>query len=218
VKSFLKPNLLTQFLSGLFLGLLVLTRLETIVIFGTIFVYLVFVPGKVFLRNFVMGAVIPLGMLGVYNYFLFGTVFHFGILRGDINQISFDGGYIFASILHPQSGIIVWSPLIVLGVIGLFWSNNTYFRVLGISSLVLIGLVLVRIPIMYTCIGEKSVNIGGLLITCPKDISDVLSLIRSDINRYITVLFPFSVLGLRVLIIYVSQWAIRLKPVVRATQ
>ncbi len=217
VKSFLKPTPLSQFLSGLFLGLLVLTRLETIVIFGTVFLYLALSRDKIFLRNFVIGAVIPFGILLAYNYFLFGTVFHLGILRGDINQISFDWSYIVANILNPQSGVIFWSPLIMVGIIGLFLSNKNYLRVLGISSIILIGLVLVRIPIMYNCIGENPVDIGGLLISCPKDMGDALLLIRSDMNRYVTVLFPFSVLGLRVLVSGVFRLPVRLNPIVRAT-
>lgn len=217
VKSFLKPNFLSQFLSGLFLGLLVLTRLETIVIFGTIFLYLALSRDKIFLKNFVIGAVIPFGILLFYNDRLFGTVFHLGILRGDINQISFDWSYLVANILNPQSGVIFWSPLIMAGMIGLFLSNRNYLTVLGVSSIILIGLVLVRIPIMYNCIGENPVDVGGLLISCPKDMGDALLLIRSDMNRYVTVLFPFSVLGLRVLVVGVFRLAVRLNPIVRAT-
>ncbi|MEA3336609.1 MAG: hypothetical protein U9R25_11910 [Chloroflexota bacterium] len=78
------------------------------------------------------------------------------------------------------------------------------------------GLVLVRVPVMYDCIGEKPLNIGGLSITCPTDMHDALMLIRSDVNRYVTVLLPFSVLGLRALIASVSRLAARLSPFARS--
>lgn len=53
---------------------------------------------------------------------------------------------------------------------------------------------------MYNCIGEGNRLIGGLPVMCPDSMADALMLVRSDVNRYITVVIPFSVLGLRALV------------------
>lgn len=200
VKGFLEKKSAPQFLSGLFVGLLVLTRLETIVIATVILVSLAVIREFGFLKNYVLGALVAVVILLLYNLSQFGNPFHLGILNGDINLISLDWGYIYANLFNPQSGILFWSPLASLGIIGLFLDDKPHTKILGLSSLALITLVLVRVPIMYNCVGEGTKLIGGLPVTCPNDMADALMLIRSDTNRYITVLIPFSVIGLRTLV------------------
>ena len=200
VKGSLEREFAPQFLSGLFVGLLVLTRLETIVIATVVLVSLVVIREFGFLKNYVLGALVPAVILLLYNLSQFGNPFHLGLLRGDINLISLDLGYIYANLFNPQSGILFWSTLASLGIIGLFLDDKRHNRILGISSLALIALVLVRVPIMYDCVGEGTRLIGGLPVMCPNDMADALMLVRFDINRYIAVLIPFSVIGLRALI------------------
>jgi len=199
VKGSLERKFAPQFLSGLFVGLLVLTRLETIVIATVVLVSLIVIREFGFLKNYVLGALVPAVILLLYNLSQFGNPFHLGLFRGDINLISLDFGYIYANLFNPQSGILFWSTLVSLGIIGLFLDDKRHTKILGISSLALIALVLVRVPIMYNCVGEGTRLIGGLPVTCPNSMADALMLVRSDVNRYITVLFPFSVIGLRAL-------------------
>jgi len=78
--------------------------------------------------------------------------------------------------------------------------------VLGVASLVLIALILVRVPVMYKCIGGDPIDIGGILISCFRNMEDALMLVRSDANRYITVLSPFAVLGLQNLFIIFGKY------------
>ncbi len=59
---------------------------------------------------------------------------------------------------------------------------------------------------MYKCIGSGPVDIGGLLITFPKTMNDTLMLIRSDANRYITILALFAILGLQNLFIVFRKY------------
>jgi len=200
VKGSLERRFAPQFLSGLFVGLLVLTRLETIVIATVVLVSLVVIREFGFLKNYVLGALVSTVILLLYNLSQFGNPFHLGILAGDINLISLDLGYIYANLFNPHSGILFWSTLASLGIIGLFLDGKRHTIILGISSLALIALILVRVPVMYHCVGEGTRLIGGLPITCPKDMADALMLVRSDTNRYITVLIPFSVIGLRTLV------------------
>ncbi len=206
VVSFDKKSFMPQFLAGLFLGLLVLTRLETILIAGVLCLFLVLYKKWGFLKNVILGGSLSLVILLLYNFSQFGTLLYFGILKGDINQIGFDFNYILANLLNPRSGILFWSFLSSLGLIGLFLGNKKYLKALGVSSLALIALLLVRVPVMYKCIGGDPIDIGGVLVTCPKTMEDALMLIRSDANRYITVLVPFAILGLQNLIIILGKY------------
>lgn len=206
VKSFKKEAFIFQFLSGLCLGLLVLTRLETILIAGVIYLFLVFYKKWGFLKNVILGGSLSLVILLFYNYSQFGSPFHFGILKGDINQIGFDLSYVFANLLNPKSGILFWSFLTSLGLIGLFLGNKKYLKVLGVASLVLIALLLVRVPVMYKCIGENPIDMGGILVDCARNMNEALMLIRSDANRYVIVLAPFAVLGLQNMLIIFGKY------------
>ena len=200
VKGSLERKFAPQFLSGLFVGLLVLTRLETIVIATAVLISFVVIREFGFLKSYVLGALAPAVILLLYNLSQFGNPFHLGLLRGDINLISLDLGYIYANLFNPQSGILFWSTLASLGIIGLFLDGKRHTRILGIASLALIALVLIRVPIMYNCIGEGTKLIGGLPITCPNNMAEMVTLVRFDANRYITVLIPFSILGLWTLV------------------
>jgi len=197
VASFKKRSFVSQFLCGLFLGFLVLTRFETVLVAGIVCSFLALKKEWVFLKNMILGCLPSLAILGVYNYSQFGTILHFGILKCDINLLEFDLFYAFANLFHPQSGIAVWSCLTFIGLVGLFFGEEQYERFLGVASLVLIGLFLIRLPIMYKNIGKGFLDIGGLAIACPNNMNEMLALVRSDVNRYITVLLPFAVLGLQ---------------------
>ncbi len=205
VKGSLKKKPASQFLSGLFAGLLILTRLETIIIAAVVLVSLVIIKEFRFLKNFILGTSIASVILLLYNFLQFGNPFYFGILKGDINLISLNWGYIYNNLFNTQSGILFWSTLVSLGIVGLFLDNKWYAKILGISSLALITIVLIRVPVMYTCIGEGVKLIGGLPITCPNNMTEMITLIRSDANRYITVLIPFSVIGFRTLIVFLLR-------------
>lgn len=197
VRSFEKDSFVSQFLAGLFLGLLVLTRLETVLIAGSICFSLICFRKWRFLKQVILGGLLSIAILLFYNFSQFGNPFYFGILKGDINQIGFNPNYIFANLFNPKSGILFWSPLTSLGLIGLFLGNKKYPTTLGVASLALIALLLVRVPVMYKCIGGDPVNMGGILVDCTRNMDEALMLIQSDANRYITVLAPFAVLGLQ---------------------
>lgn len=204
VRGFLRGEPAAQFLAGLFVGLLVLTRLETVVIAAVVLVSLAVVRQFDFLRNYVLGASIPAAILLLYNLSQFGNPFHVGILEGDINLLAFDWSYIYANLFSPQSGLLFWSTLTSLGIVGLFLDGKRHTSILGLGSLALIAVILVRVPTMYYCVGQGMKLIGGLPIVCPDNMAEMMELIRSDANRYVTVLIPFSTLGLRTAA--VSAW------------
>lgn len=188
-----------QLLAGFFMGWLVLTRLEAALLVSVLILALFIRRDWRFARNMVLGGTPVVVLWAIYNWALFDTPLHFGILNGDINQIAFDAEYILTSLFAPQSGLLFVSPLVVMGLAGLFFSKRGLLIALGTASIALIALLVIRMPVMYTCIGQGTIDIGGLPITCPASMEDMRTLIRWDINRYIAILIPFSVLGLHAL-------------------
>lgn len=192
-------------LAGLFIGFLVLTRFETALIAILIVLFWIFNKEWQKLLLFVMGGSVSVVLLIIYSWTQFKSIIHLGILRGDINQLGFDWGYIAANLINPQSGIVFWSTLTVLGIAGLFIGKQKDLLALGSSALLLVFLLLVRIPVMYKSIGGAPIDIDGVLVSSPKTMEDALMLVQSDANRYITVLTPFAILGLQNIIIVLGR-------------
>jgi hypothetical protein len=187
----------TQALAGLLAGVLVLIRLETVVLVAVLVAGLALSRQFRFLRHFVLGGLPALALLLVYNASQFGNPWHAGILKGDMNVLAFDLSYVLATLAGPQSGILFWSALTALGILGLLISPSSALKALGWASLALIALIALRVPLMYGCVGEGEQVVSGVTITCPQDMPAMLALIRSDANRYVIPLAPFAVLGLR---------------------
>lgn len=183
--------------AGFFLGLVVLTRLEVGVLAGALALLLIARKEWGLAMRLALGAMWVLPVWIAYNLTVFGTPVHLGILRGDINLLMFNLSYIVDNLFHPSSGILFWSPLLALGLVGLLFSRSAPLRMLGICSLVLLAVYLVRVPVMYLHAGGGPIEIGGILVTPPSSPAGVHELVRSDINRYVTVLAPLAVLGLR---------------------
>ncbi|MCJ7709029.1 MAG: hypothetical protein MUO38_15605 [Anaerolineales bacterium] len=184
-------------LAGACLGFLILARLELGIFAAALAVVFLarreWEPAVLILA----GAVPAAFAWALYNQALFGAPLHLGVLRGDINVIAFDLAYIFDSLLHPSSGMLFWSPLLTLGLVVLVFSRSTPLRILGSCSFVLVALYLVRVPVMYGHVGDGLINIGGIAVSAPSSQAEMRELVRSDINRYVTVLMPAAVLGLR---------------------
>lgn len=206
IKNFKKDNTTIQLLAGLFLGFLVLTRLETVLIAIVLFLFLIFDKKWGFLKNIVLGSLPSLVIILIYNYSQFGNPFYFGILKGDINQISFDINYILANLIGLKSGILFYSFFTTIGLIGLFLSQEKHLKILGAASLAIVALMLIRVPVMYKCIGGNPVDLGGILVDCARNKDEASMLILSDANRYVTVLAPFAVLGLQNLLIIFGKY------------
>jgi hypothetical protein len=186
-----------QALAGLLAGVLVLTRLETVLIVAVLLAALALSRQWRFLRNFILGGLPALALLLVYNATQFGNPLHAGILQGNMNIVRFDASYVLVTLVGPQSGVLFWSALTSLGIIGLFASPAPSLKALGWAALALIVLVALRVPVMYTCVGQGAQTISGIVIACPPDNAAMLQLIRLDANRYVIPLAPFAVLGLR---------------------
>ena len=195
--GFTKQSTRRLIIAGLFLGFLVLTRLEVSVFVIALAILLIAKRMWRVVIPTIAASSIAVVVWVAYSLTMYGTPFHLGILRGDINRIGFDLGYIFENLAHPQSGIIFWSPLLTIGLAALAASRKTPLRLLGLSSLVLLILYLVRIPVMYHRTPGELIAIGGIPVTVPESASAMRQLIRSDINRYIAMIAPLAVLGLR---------------------
>jgi cytochrome c oxidase subunit IV len=186
-----------QALAGLFAGLLVLTRLETVLIVAVLLAALALTRQWRFLRRFILGGLPVLALLLAYNATQFGNPLHTGILQGNMNIVRFDASYVLATLAGPQSGILFWSALTSLGIIGLFASPAPSLKALGWAALALIALIALRVPVMVGCVGQGTIEVSGIVVACPPDSAAMLQLIRADANRYVIPLAPFAVLGLR---------------------
>jgi hypothetical protein len=186
-----------QTIAGLLASALVLVRLEISLFVSVLILGLLAAREWRFLRNFILGGLLPLTVLLAYNTAQFGNPFHAGIFRGNMNILTLDAAYAFAALVGPKSGILWYSMLFSLGVVGLLANRAQQLRMAGWGALALIALILVRVPVMYFCVGEGSQNISGILVTCPANADFMLELIKFDSNRYIIPLTPFAMLGLR---------------------
>ncbi len=186
-----------QWAAGACAGLMVLVRLELVVVVAALAGALVVGRQWRYLRQFILGGLLALALLLIYNTTQFGAPLHAGILKGDMNILTVNPSYILATLAGPQSGILFWSALTTLGVVGLLFSRTPALRPLGWAALALIALIAVRVPVMYTCVGQGSRVVSGVTVACPQDMPAMLQLIRSDANRYVVPLLPFAALGLR---------------------
>lgn len=182
--------------AGAWLGFVVLVRLETAVLAAALAGLLLLRREGTLCLRLIVGASWAATAWAAYNWRVFGTPLSFEILRGDINLLRLDSTYILRCLIHPASGLLFWSPLVCLGLPGLLTSKSASLRCLGMAALPLIALWLVRVPVMLVNLNQMQVEIGGIPIMPPGEFR-AFHLIRSDINRYATVLAPFAVLGLR---------------------
>ena len=185
-------------LSGLVLGLLVLTRLELSILAILLIGYFLFTKKIRFFVLFSLGGLVAFLALILYNLSLFGVPLHLGILRGDINIFGLNGQYIFNNLIHPESGVLFWTPLLIPGLVFLIISKDSILKVIGLSSFVLIIFYTLRMPIMYYYVGQGVIDIGGISVTAPETLTQMRGLTRFEINRYLCVLIPFSIIGVRI--------------------
>lgn len=195
-----------QFASGIAMGMLVLVRLEAVILCAVLGLGLLLMRRWRFLGWFVLGGLIPLALLLTYNMNQFGNPFHAGILRGNMNILTFERDFVFAGLLAPRSGLVWYSALNMLGLVGLWVSHEARLKMLGWGAWVLVALVLLRVPVMFYCVGKGAQTISDVAVTCPPDWNALRQLIRFDVNRYVIPLAPFSVLGLRTLLTKVLKF------------
>jgi hypothetical protein len=180
--------------AGAWLGMVVLTRLDAAVFAAVLIGLLAVRRERVLGLRLAAGASWALVAWAAYNWRVFGTPVSFGILRGDINLLRVDFGYMFRCLLHPGAGIVFWSPLVCIGLAGVLAGKSPAVRSLGLAALPLIALWVVRIPVML--VDPSVVEIGGIPVMPPQTAAGALRLIRSDMNRYATLLAPIALLGL----------------------
>lgn len=184
-------------LAGALLGYLVLLRLEVAVLAGVLTLLLFVYRKWKMLFCLVVGASWAAVAWALYNWVAFGKLFNFAILAGDINKLVFRPGYIFDSLFHPASSVLVWTPALLPGLVGLALSRTLPLRFLAIAAVALIGLYVLRVPIMYDNAGGPPIMIGGIPVGAPPTMDAMRELIRADNNRYVIVLLPFLTLGIR---------------------
>lgn len=186
----------SRFLSGVFLGLLAITRPEGFAVSAIIIAGLAFWREWDLLKKLALGFAAVMPLLFAFNLLFSGNAFNASIFSGDINRVGFSTGYAFDNLLNPSSGIVFWSFLTVLGIAGLFLAGEKGYRLLGFCALAVILLMLFRIPAMYECEAGKPLVIGGIDVKCPESTAEKTALVKSDANRYLVSVSAFAMLGL----------------------
>jgi hypothetical protein len=182
-------------LLGVLLGLLLLLRYEALIFF---FVTLFFIARdfKERTKYFVFGFGVMVLLYFALNNALFGSFWEFSFIHNTMNSFALNGYYIFANLLHPFSGIVFFSPLIVLGLIGLYFlqkqkSKLSFATPLLISSLLLIVVMLFRIPTF-----EDFSFTGLSFLEFLFSSGGAIQLVMYDANRYLTLVIPIALIGL----------------------
>ncbi|MEN9649785.1 MAG: hypothetical protein RL094_752 [Candidatus Parcubacteria bacterium] len=168
-RSYMEIPSTSAFFAGLGMGFLVLTRLECVILLAVVSIGLLCTPSRRKLPALLLGVAVPGIVLLGYNFWRFGNPFDVALFQGGISSIVANQNFVFSSLVDPASGIIVWSALTIIGILGLFFGNR-YLKILGVASVVFI-------VIIYRA-----------------------ELSRIDINRYITVLIPFAVVGIATIV------------------
>lgn len=141
------------------------------------------------------GFLLTIPLFLIYNYLMFQNAFQFAFLKGDLNKILFDLNFVLTALFSPNAGLLFFSPLIVIGCTGLFFSNKKIYKILGLTSIIFIISICLRVPLLCTC-NEGEIVIAGIEpILC--SIQSCTQLIQSDINRYVILLVPFALIGLQ---------------------
>jgi hypothetical protein len=84
-------------MAGLLGGLMVLTRLETVLIIIVVLGALLFYREIHFARNLIIGGLVPVALLLFYNTTQFGNPLHMAILKGDMNQLTINVSFVLAA-------------------------------------------------------------------------------------------------------------------------
>ena len=203
IKSYYSKSSHIAILSGILLAILSLIRFEGTIIGIIIIGSLFFLKEKQLAKNILAGLITIIPLYIIYTTLMFGKIINLAFLNGDLNKILFDPNFIFQATLSPFSGAIFFSTIILIGIIGLFLTSKKPLKVLGIVSIVFIIVICFRVPVICTCGASETITIGNEIVTCATQAC--AQLIQSDINRYLILLVPFSLLGLQNLFFIIQE-------------
>jgi hypothetical protein len=209
IKSYYEKDSIRALIAGVLLSFLSITRFEGIVLGLALIIILFLYKEKFIAKKILNGFVLTLPLFIVYNSLMFHNVFQFAFLKGDLNKIMLDPSFVFNALLSPSSGLIFFSPLIVIGCLGLFLSDKKPLKILGLTSLIYIILICIRVPVICTCQEGELVKIGLEQVIC--SVPSCVQLIQSDINRYLILLVPFALIGLQNLFYTIKNKLIKKK-------
>jgi len=195
VKGFFEKNNFNFFIAGILLAVLSFVRFEGILLGLTITLFLFLFKEKEYSKNTLKGFLLLIPMFLVYNLFVLNNIFSFAFLKGDLNKILIDINFILQATILPESGLLFFSPLIIIGIIGLFFSKEKLYKIFGFASIIFIISICLRVPVICTC-SEGEIIIAGIeQVMC--SVQSCTQLVQSDINRYVIILIPFALIGLQ---------------------
>jgi len=185
------------FIPGLILGFIAITRIEGILLFIAIVIFCKYKKLGVNLVLFIKGFFPAITVFLFYNFLILKNPLEFGFLNNSFNYFALNFKYIFDTTINPVSGLLFYSTLLILGIFILYKHPNKNIKFFFIFSLLIIFSLLFRLSVLNNCsVGEK-VLVDSIWYNC---FGSTEELTRFDNNRYILILFPFSIIGLNYLL------------------
>jgi hypothetical protein len=131
-----------EFLFGVSIGLLTLTRVVDIVLAVPFVIYLLIDKRFKTLLLTILGGIPTALIFFYYNASVYGSPFSLGYSNDRGGQLSLENFNLFNLLFSDIRGLIIWSPLILISIAGLILGirkQKTIYLLSGISSILLLG-------------------------------------------------------------------------------
>jgi hypothetical protein len=203
-----------EFLFGVSIGLLTLTRVVDVVLAVPFILYLVYDKRFKTLLFTIAGGIPTAIIFFYYNTIVYGSPLSLGYSNDRGGQLSFENFNLFNLLFSDVRGLLIWSPLILVSIAGLVWGVRKLkllFILTSISAVLLLG-VYTFWPNWW---GGDSLGQRFFIVLAPVFIlglSNVISILRSKNNKGLRYLGYILILSL-VTFSIVVQILYRITPV-----
>ncbi len=174
-----------------------MTRIEGFLLLVLIILFYKYYKTNLDLTLLLKGFFSSITLFFIYNFIIFKNPFEFGFLNNSFNYFAIDFWYIFDSTINPASGILFYSSLLLIGIFALYKHPNKNVKLFFIFSLFFILTFLLRLSVLHNCGEDGYVVVDFIEYEC-FGLSEELT--KFDNNRYLLLLFPFSLIGLNYLV------------------
>ncbi len=134
-----------EFVFGVSIGILTLTRLVDFVIVIPFLIYFLFDRRFKTLLFTILGGIPMASILFFYNHVVYGSILSFGYSENRGGMLSTENFNLFQLLFSDVRGLFVWSPLLILSIIGLILGLRK-FKALFVSSI----LSVILLAALYT--------------------------------------------------------------------
>lgn len=155
-----------EFIFGVSIGILTLTRLVDFVIVIPFLIYFVFDRRFKTLLFTILGGIPMAAILLFYNHVVYGSILSFGYSENRGGMLSTENFNLFQLLFSDVRGLFVWSPLLILSIIGLVLGLRK-FRALYVSGILSVTLLTSIYTFWPNWWGGDSLGQRFFLVLCP---------------------------------------------------